>query len=95
MSFSAAKEGKPVYRLYDPHDGNHLYTVSKNEKRHLISIGWNDEGIGWHTSDDGAVNVYRLYNPRSGEHIFTADRHEYDKVGSIGWHKEGVAWKGN
>ena len=37
-----------MYRLYNPNSGEHFYTASKGERNHLISLGWNDEGIGWY-----------------------------------------------
>ena len=35
----------PLYRLYNPNDGNHHWTMDANEYNFLNSIGWNDEGI--------------------------------------------------
>ena len=44
----------PLYRLYNPNAsdeeeaGAHHYTKDNNERNSLISIGWNDEEIGWY-----------------------------------------------
>ena len=95
ISFFAAREGNPVYRVYNPHDGNHHYTKDSEEKNYLVSLGWRDEGIGWFVPDEGKANVYRLYNPYSGDHVFTEDFEEYNSAGSVGWHKEGIAWQSN
>jgi hypothetical protein len=45
---SCSDDGIPVYRLYNPNDGRHHFTTSATEKSSLISIGWNDEGIGFY-----------------------------------------------
>ena len=37
---------KPVYRLYNPNAGDHHYTMSVAERDFLVSVGWNDEGVG-------------------------------------------------
>ena len=37
-----------VYRLYNTHTGEHFYTTDRSECTHLISVGWNDEGIAWY-----------------------------------------------
>ena len=39
--------GEVMYRLYNPYNGEHLYTASTLERDFLDSIGWNYEGIGW------------------------------------------------
>ena len=33
--------------------GEHFYTSSEGERNHLISLGWNDEGIGWYGTGTG------------------------------------------
>lgn len=40
----------PLYRLYNPNafSNNHHYTTDIGERDILLSIGWQDEGIGWH-----------------------------------------------
>lgn len=48
FSGSALAAEKPVYRLYNPNNGEHLYTTDANEKETLYrSHGWGYEGIGW------------------------------------------------
>lgn len=42
--------GKPVYRLYNPNGGEHHYTMETSERDHLVSVGWNCEGIGWYAA---------------------------------------------
>jgi hypothetical protein len=92
----SAKSGslKPVYREYNPHDGNHNWTLNPNEHRTLVKLGWRDEGVAWYANPAGPVTVYRLYNPHSGEHVYTTSTKEYAAVGAAGWRQEGTAWKG-
>jgi hypothetical protein len=63
----------PVYRLFNPRSGEHLYTRDLNEKKTLLSQNWgNDEGIKWYSpleAISGSTPVYRVFNPRSGEHV--------------------------
>ena len=37
----------PVYRLYNQHDGQHLFTTSEEEKQNVVNSGWTDEGIAF------------------------------------------------
>ncbi len=52
--YSAEEYAKPLYRLYNPNakgkyePGSHHYTQNTVERDYLISIGWNDEEIGWY-----------------------------------------------
>ncbi|EOT38062.1 hypothetical protein [Enterococcus columbae] len=80
-----------LFRLYNKYTGEHFYTLDSSEKDHLISVGWNDENIGWYPPIEGN-SVYRLYNPYSGEHFYTISKDEYSHLGKIGWKQEGVAF---
>lgn len=82
----------PLYRVYNPNNGEHLYTLSETEAQGLIEQGWQDEGIGWHAGETEGKAAYRLYNPNSGEHFYTLDVNEYDSVANAGWKKEGIAF---
>jgi uncharacterized repeat protein (TIGR02543 family) len=100
-AFFATKQGsaksgplKPVYREYNPHNGNHNWTLNQTEHKQLVRLGWKDEGTAWYANPNGPVTVYRLYNPHSGEHVYTTSAKEYAAVGKAGWHQEGTAWKG-
>ena len=46
-----------IYRLYNPNNGDHLLTLSDNEKKKLIEAGWIDEKIGMWTPKEGAKNA--------------------------------------
>lgn len=85
-------EGKEMYRLYNPNSGEHFYTSSIVERDHLISVGWNDEGIGWIARVNSNDPVYRLYNANAGDHHYTMSTVERDYLISIGWNDEGIGW---
>lgn len=80
-----------MYRVYNPNSGEHFYTRSAYEKNYLVSLGWNDEGIGWYAPTAGAP-VYRLYNPNAGDHHYTLSVGERDYLVRVGWNDEGIGW---
>lgn len=80
-----------MYRLYNPNSGEHFYTKDSNEKKHLVSVGWHDEGIGWIAPRAGEA-VYRLYNPNAGDHHYTLNASERDMLIRVGWNYEGIGW---
>ena len=86
--------GTVMYRLYNPYNGEHLYTASTLERDFLDSIGWNYEGIGWIAPQGGSAPVYRLNNPFSalGDHHYTTSIEEYETLQELGWEGEGIAW---
>ena len=89
-----SEEKKPVnlYRLYNPNSGEHFYTSSQAEKKHLINLGWKDEGIGWVSPASSAHPVYRLYNPNAGDHHYTMNIQEQKSLLASGWKDEGIGW---
>lgn len=88
---SQTTSGQNLYRLYNPYDGEHLFTTSLDEAISLMPYGWSYEGVAWVSPTSGDA-VYRLYNPYNGEHLFTLDSNERDHLDSIGWIYEGVGW---
>lgn len=72
-----------VYRVYNRRTGEHLYTTDKNEVNVLTKGDWNDEGIGWTTSNAGTP-VYRLYSPVTGFHLYTTDTNEVNTLSRSG-----------
>lgn len=100
MAWKSPSEGEPVYRLYNPYSGDHLYTGDRAEYDRLGSIGWNQEGVSFNAirqsdaSVQGGISIYRLFNPyvTVGTHLFTTDRAEYDHLTSLGWSGEQVAF---
>lgn len=82
----------PLYRVYNPNNGEHFFTTSQEEAHGLINLGWIDEGISWYGEKESNKPAYRLYNPNSGEHFYTLDAREYENVASVGWVKEGISF---
>lgn len=81
-----------LYRVYNPNSGEHVFTVDADERDHLISVGWNDEGIAWNLPALSPIPVYRVYNPNAGDHHYTTDKEEYDHLITVGWRGEGIKW---
>ena len=55
--YSDDAKGVPLYRQFNPNvnpsaptnnSGSHNYTTSKGENDQLVSVGWQEEGIGWY-----------------------------------------------
>ena len=76
----------PVYRMYNPVSGEHLYTTDAYEVSVIYRTqGWGKEGIAWYTTDFGTP-VYRLYNPLLGNHLYTSDKYEISVITKTrGW----------
>lgn len=85
---------EPVYRIYNPYTGEHLYIKDEVEKENDIKAGWKDEGIAWYTRPEKqngmTVELYRLYNKYvpGGDHYYTTDRDEYKSLIKAGWEGE-------
>ena len=88
---AAEDDGIPMYRMYNPFTGEHLYTKDENEKNYLEASKWNFEGYSWVASNEGQP-VYRLFNPYSGEHHYTMDEVEKFWLVLTGWNDEGIGW---
>jgi hypothetical protein len=91
-------DGVPYYRLYNPDNGEHMYTESLSEYQALGRIGWMQESVGYYIYS-GVVSIdavaaqpwYRVYNPNSGLHHWTMDQNERDVLVGYGWNDEGIA----
>lgn len=81
-----------LYRLYNPHTGEHFYTGNRTERVQLYHAGWRDESIAWNTPAQGTP-VYRLYNPNSGDHHYTASAGEKNALKNMGWRDEGAVFR--
>ena len=94
---AALAEAKPVWRLYNRYNGDHMWTLDKAEYDKLVKVGWTGEGRAWQAQARGYSSyqgwVMRLYNPWSGEHLFTMDDEEYDRLGKAGWRQEGAVFE--
>ncbi len=87
---SAVTEG--VYRLYNSHSGEHMYTLSASERDMLVKAGWTDEGYAWAVTGYSTKPVYRLCNPNTNDHHYTIDAQERDSLVQLGWRDEGIGW---
>lgn len=94
-----------VVRLFNPWNGDHLFTWDEKEVFAAEKAGWTNEGTVWkaygHEGDyrkfvnqDAKVGtpVYRLFNQYSGEHLYTTSTEEYNKNVAAGWTGEGVSF---
>ena len=83
-----------LYRVYNPHTGEHFYTLSATERDALVRAGWKDEGKAWKAPQSG-VPIYRLYNPNASDHHYTPNEKEKNALVKLGWKDEGVAFHGH
>lgn len=96
----STKGRKTMFRLFNPNSGEHHYTLDKNEYETLVSLGWNNEGLGWYSANDleNKIPLYRLYNPTAPEqakHHYTMSLEERNHLLSTGeWNDEGIGWYG-
>ena len=92
-ALNKAKAGleQHIYRVYNPNNGEHLFTTDKNENDHLVSLGWKEEGVAWIAPYFGTA-LTRMYDANSGEHHYTADKNEIATLESLGWKNEGEKW---
>ncbi len=74
-----------VYRLYNPWEYQHLYTVDVNEYEILQEEGWQGEGAVWLAPKSSSTKVSRLYNPFTGEHLLSVDAGEIKSLTRLGW----------
>lgn len=81
-----------MQRLYNPNSGEHFYTGDVNERNHLVSIGWKDEGTAWYAPETSTTPVYRLYSSALEDHHYTTDSNEKDALTKLGWKDEGISW---
>lgn len=78
-----AKDAVSVFRLYNPYNGRHYYTLSGPERDSLISLGWRyekDEGFMFPGQAVGTTEIFRLYNKNSGVHLYTESSATRDSV---------------
>jgi len=85
---------QPIFRLYNPNNGNHFFTRSVGERNDCIARGWRFEGIAWYapTSESDGIPIFRLYNPNNGNHFFTRSVGERNGCIARGWVYEGIAF---
>jgi hypothetical protein len=75
-----------LFRAYDPNSQDHFFTMSVDEFRNAIALGYLDEstgrsGIGVSTVQyPGSTALHRLYNPTRGLHYYTTNSAELDQL---------------
>ncbi|MCT0016531.1 glycoside hydrolase, family 25 [Lactococcus lactis subsp. lactis] len=88
----------PVYRLYNPNSGEHVYTMGLSEKNNLVHLGRGYEGVlgtSYYTMNGqnyDKIPVYRLYSKNSGEHLYTTSNYEVNQLKNYGWLNEGIVF---
>lgn len=75
-----------VYRVYNPVNGEHLFTPEKSEVASLEARGWRAEGTAFTVpyAEDSQLKVYRLYCRTTGKHLYTTDTSEVDRLNRTG-----------
>lgn len=91
-------DGLPVvFRLYNPHTNDHLYTASSIEAAAATTLGYQEEGVPFsaESGSDLLVDVQRLHNPDTGDHLYTTSTVERDALltSDTGYRYEGVAFQ--
>lgn len=97
IAWKAPDEGEPIYRLYCPVNGKHLYTSDINEVNVLTSQhGWLKDNNGAPSLYSGGnIPIYRLYDSKFQMHHFTASEQEYNvEFPGRGWRQEGIKFYG-
>jgi|GEM_PF-1117194 len=93
----------PVYRFWSDTYFGHFFTISEEEKNHIIATYpsniWKYEGIAYYaytTATSGASPVYRFWSDTYFGHFFTISSEEKDYIiatyPSNVWRYEGIAW---
>ncbi len=101
VSAQTADELQPLYRLYSPILGGHVYTPNTVGYSQLTEIGWKPEGpsfrvmkaAGVVSGAAGAITTVpftRLFNANIGRHVMTTDQTQVSAFASLGWTNEGA-----
>jgi ELWxxDGT repeat protein len=84
----------PLFRLYEPGTGQHLWSTDTNEVLTLSSRPeWFYEGITGYLLPDignGTAALYRMRLDAPPLHLWTTDLNEYDVLATLGWTPEGI-----
>jgi hypothetical protein len=84
----------PLFRLYNPGNGDHFYTTSAAERDTAAGGGYSIEGVACYvfgSATEGTTPLFRLYNPGNGDHFYTISAAERDSAVSGGYVSEGAA----
>jgi peptidoglycan hydrolase-like amidase len=83
---SQTSDTLPLYRFSSTITGDHLYTISENEKKTVLNNpqwGYVYEKIAFYvhkTQVDGTLPVYRFSNVSNGDHFYTISQEEKNKI---------------
>lgn len=87
----------PMYRLYSPELGGHVYTNRAEGYQQLVTIGWRPEGSTFRVLEAAGtiegmatVPLIRLWNDKLGRHVMTTDLTEANLFANQGWKNEGA-----
>lgn len=86
---------QPIYRVYNPNSGEHLYTPNGLERIILCNSGWKDENEAFFIPyNDNAFNPYvtRVFNPNANDHLYTTDTNEIFSLVKLGWKNDMVGF---
>ena len=82
------------YRLLDPSNGQHYYTLDRLESISMQRQGWQLEDKQYMhylpSESNKTTPLYRAFNPAKNEHFWTANKQEYDYIVEIGWIHDGI-----
>ena len=88
---------KDVYRLYNPVNRDHLFTITTAEVSYATSVGYHVEGIigaaiPFVQGASSQNSVLRLFQPTSGQHFYTDSMSLVEAYQLSGFNLEGPAW---
>ncbi len=92
---SSSAPNLPVFRLYDPYDNDHFYTVNGAEESAATEEGYSLEfviGYAPAFGSAGSQPVYRFCYPYDGEHFYTSSASEASVAESYGYNYEGIGF---
>jgi hypothetical protein len=87
---------RAVFRLWNPNNDNHLYTIGTTERNAAVRQGYRYEGVTFYEYGREGSNmalVYRMYSPLIAKHFYTSSSVERDYASQhLGYVLEGGAY---
>ena len=84
---TAQSVGLPVFRFFDPANGQHFFTDNTSETQQItatrpdmVSEGTGFRSVDPSSGDANAAPVYRFFDTKTGDHFFTANTQEKNAV---------------
>lgn len=87
----SAAETRDLYCLYNPSNGEYLYTINAEEKAKIEGV-WIYQGVVCTLPVSSSKPIYRLYDAKNAKHLYTSNALEIDTLVKQGWRQEGVAF---